>query len=120
MDKSIIWILIVLLFLSCYKSKTPDSLREMLNSNDVEKIIEASDYIGKNKDTNLVADLLKNSLDPRISHNIRYYGMSVFKVKMSVMKNLTSINPPKQISYKPDSLIFEFYYNISKKRGWIK
>jgi len=68
----------------------------------------------------MVADLLKNSLDPRISHDIQYYGMSVFKIKMSAMKNLTLMDPPKQISYKPDSLIFKFYYNISKKRGWIK
>jgi len=118
--KNIIWTLTILLFSSCYKKRDASNLREMLNSNDIEKIIEASNYIGKNKDTNMVADLLKNSLDPRISHDIRYYGISVFKAKMSVMKDLTLMNSPKQISYKPDSLIFEFYYNVSKKRGWIK
>lgn len=118
--KNIIRILMVMFFLSCYKKKDSSDLREMLNSNSVEKIIEASNYISENKDTSLVADLLKNSCDPRISHDIRYYGMSVFKVKMSVMKDLTSINPPQKFTYKPDSIIFKFYYNISKERGWLK
>lgn len=119
-NKNVIWLFVVLIFLSCNKGRDSNDLREMLNSNNVEKIIEASNYINKNKDTSLVADLLMNSFDPRISHDIRYYGMSVFKVKMSVMKALTAFSPPKKMTYKPDSVIIKFYYDISKKRGWIE
>lgn len=91
----------------------------MLASDDVKEIINASIYISDNKDTGLVTYMLKDGMDPRISHDFRHYGKTVYQIKMIAMRKLTGVEFPRKLNYKPDSAIFKFYFKLAQQRGWV-
>jgi len=114
------WIFIFIFLISCTSRIDDQVLLEMLRSDNKAQIIEATRYIGKHRKTHLVKYLLENGANPRVSHDLRYKGMSIYQIKMKTMWLLTEKAPPKRLSRSPDSVILKFYYDISKKNGWIK
>ncbi len=91
----------------------------MLNSKKKIEVIKAIEYIADHHQTNMVKYLLTNAMDPRITHNLRYKGMSIYKIKMGAMKRLTGVKSIKKVTREPDSAVLKFYVDIAIKRGWI-
>ncbi len=113
---SISWIII-----SCNSNRVSrDEMRQMINSPDATTVIKGFWLIGEARDSSFVNDIFSDVNDSRISHHMRFYGMSVYQEKMAAIKKITKIYPPRQITSDPDSAIVSFYNEIAKKRGWIK
>jgi len=94
-------------------------LIEMLNSDKKIEVIKAINYIADRHQTHMVKYLLADAMDPRVTNDLRYKGMSIYKIKMGAMERLTGVKPIKKITYKPDSTVLKFYVDIAVKRGWI-
>ena len=63
----------------------------------------------------MLIELLKLSDEPRITHHVLHKGMSVYQIKLSALKEITGITPPKEITYKVDSSIINFYIEKIKQ-----
>jgi hypothetical protein len=115
-----IYLLTVLLFiLSCSPDIDDAVLIKMLKGDNKEQFIEAIMYIEDNHKIDMVQYLLYDAMDPRVTHDIRFKGMSIYQIKMHALKRFTGTNPPKRITSEPDSSILNFYADILKQRGWI-
>lgn len=108
----------ILIFCSCATDEK--TLIKMLDSQDKLQIIEATNYIADYHKTHMVKYLLTNAMDPRIIHDLRHKGMSIYQIKMGAMEQLTGIKSVKEITYQPDSAVFKFYLDIVVKKGWMK
>lgn len=84
-------------------------LWSMIKSNNADSIIKATIEIKKAKDTSMINALLYNSYDPRIIHRLGLNGKSVYQIKMEALEFVTKITPPKELTYRPDSVIVNFY-----------
>ncbi len=91
-----------------------DELWSMIRSSNQNKIIIATTEIQNRKDTTLLDAILFNSDDARISHLLKFYGKSVYQIKMEAAMELTGIDPPKMITGNPDSSIILFYSQIAE------
>lgn len=92
----------------------------MLDSDKKIEVIKAINYIADHHQTHMVKYLLTDAMDPRIIHDLRYKGMSIYQIKMGAMERLTGIKSVKEITYQPDSTVFKFYLDIVLKKGWMK
>ena len=76
----------------------------------MNKICEASYFIGELRDTISVPLLLSDIDDPRISHHIKYKGMSVYYCKAVALKKISGLDIQiKQHSMSDSNLIKQFY-----------
>lgn len=103
------------MFCSCTTDEK--TLIKMLNSDKKIEVIKAINYIADHHKTHMVKYLLTDAMDPRIIHDLRYKGMSIYQIKMGAMERLTGIKSVKEITYQPDSAVFKFYLNIVLKKG---
>jgi len=94
------------------------SNKESYNRKEVEKLISSDDpsdlvngyfQIGEHQDTTFLLQLTLDMYDPRITHEAKFKGMSVYQSKMIALKKISGLNPPIEISYSPDSTIVNFY-----------
>jgi hypothetical protein len=108
-------------FYSCnadrVSSMKRDELWSMIRGGNQNEIIIAINEIQKRKDTMLLDAILFNSDDARISHLWKFYGKSIYQIKMEAIMNITGIDPPKVITDKPDSSIINFYSSIVENFG---
>jgi hypothetical protein len=114
----LIYFFCIVMFFSC-SYPTDDKRREiqwkMMRSNNIDEIMEATLQIQRAQDTAMLDAIFYRCDDPRVTHNINRKGMSVYQVKMNALKQLTGISPPKQISYKVDTSIINFYFERLRK-----
>lgn len=112
---------IILLFLvvqSCMQtsgSRKKELLWQMVKSNNIDSIIDATIEIQKAKDTSMIDAILYNSDDPRITNRLEYKGFSVYQIKMQSLRMITGIKPPKQVTYNVDTSIINFYKNTLRR-----
>ncbi len=102
-------LLIFLFSQGCSHKYDKAQIWSMMKSNNVDSIIEAASAIQEAKDTSMLDALIYNSDDDRITHILKYKGMSVYQVKMLSLKSITGIMPPKEITYEVDTTIINFY-----------
>jgi len=105
--------IMILLFSYCqnqYRGITDKRLIGFLSSNNIDSIMEGNYIASKNKRKDMVCLILKEPYDSRISHNIKYKGMSVYQSKISALRNISGLNTSQKITYKVDSTIVAFYY----------
>ncbi|WP_316817154.1 hypothetical protein [Pedobacter nyackensis] len=107
------------ILVSCTRVIEEKKLVEMFNSKDKRQLLTAIDYVSDHHQVHMVKCLLSDALDPRIVHDVRYKGMSIYQIKMGAMQKLTGVKPVKKITYRPDSSVVDFYLEISVKNGWI-
>lgn len=105
--------------LSC-ADRSATNIDLLIRSSEPDDLIMGFYLIGESKDTKYVNELFHNVNDPRISHDLRFYGMSVYQSKMAALRNMSGLEPPKRITYKPDSVIISFYYNWADENGYLK
>jgi hypothetical protein len=84
----------------------------MIQSQNIDSIIFATEEIRKTHDTSMVNALLYRVDDPRITHQLYYKGKSVYQIKMEALKEITGVSPPGEITYKVDTSIVLFYRKI--------
>jgi hypothetical protein len=101
------------LILSC-NNYNKDKIRNMLNSEDKNDQMEAIYLIGENRDSFFVDDLLKMANDPRISHKMKFLGMSIHQGCMGALRKITQQIPPNEIGYEVDTVNINFYKVLFK------
>ena len=55
--------------------------------------------------------------DVRISHDAKFYGISVCEAKIKALKRISGLIPPNKITCEYDSLNTVFYKNWALKKG---
>ncbi|GAB3578771.1 hypothetical protein [Hymenobacter daeguensis] len=105
-------------FVSC----TPAAkYKRDLLSDDKTKIDEACYELGEAKDTSAIKLLLTKALDPRISHNLRFYGMTVNYCRLGALKKISGIDNGQKIDrFWPDTAATLFYLNWAVENGYLK
>lgn len=109
--------LMLLVLYGCNNVNHKKDIDELLRSKNIADIIEANYLIGESKDTSFVKLLFDNIEDPRITHDVRFKGISVYQSKIIALKKIFNVLPPKKISYSPDTLIINFYKNLALKNN---
>jgi hypothetical protein len=98
----------VLVFTSC-KTPNHEKIDSLLKSEKASDVVLANYLIGESHDSSYVSQLLSNVQDCRISHDLRFNGISVYQSKMIALMKISNLTPPHQISYTPDTVIIGFY-----------
>lgn len=111
--------IVFFLLLSCTRVISEKKLIEMFNSKDKRQLLTAIEYVSEHHQVHMAKYVLIDALDPRIVHDLRHKGMSIYQIKMGAMQKLTGVKPLKRITYKPDSSVFRFYLEISIRNGWM-
>ncbi len=114
--------LFLLLLLSCHQhlSKERKEIMRLISSNTAIEIVEGYYWVGETKDTFFVKDIFIEPADPRISHHLNFKGMSVYQAKMGAMRKITGVDPPAQITNKPDTALINFYLQVAKEKQLLR
>ncbi len=116
-NKTLILFGILLIVYSCRRG-IENKIVTNLMSNNKEKIIFACEEINT-KDKEIVPYLLYNIYDPRIVHSSKYYGMSIYQIRISkVIKIIGDVQLPNKVNYIPDSTIVNYCVNWARKNGY--
>ena len=92
-----------------------------LLSDNVTTICKACYELGEARDTSSVKLLLSNILDPRISHDLRFKGMSVSQCRTGALKKISGIDVLRKTDeYIPDTTAVSFYLEWAVKEKHIQ
>lgn len=84
-------------------------------------IDQAAYELGRRKDTSAIKSLLQNSLDPRMSTNLKFKGFSVNYFRISALQEISGLALGRKIDqFGPDTSATIFYLNWAIKKGFIK
>jgi hypothetical protein len=97
-------------------------LRKDLNSkNHATTIVQAAYKLGERKDKLAIKSLLMNILDPRMSTNINFKGMTVCYCKLGALKKISNLSPPIELDqFSVDTMAARFYLNWTIKEKIIQ
>jgi hypothetical protein len=101
--------LVFLLFLAGCSDYSREEISGLIESNNTDNLVRAFYKIGEARDSFFISQILSASDDPRISHDLKFKGISVYQSKMIALKKISGLSPPEEITYKPDSAIINFY-----------
>ena len=90
----------------------------LISSNEPDSLIEGFSMVGDYKMEEYVPRIFEHIDDPRISHHLHFKGLSVYQSKVSALKKISGLEPPRRITYKPDTLIINFYFDWAKEAGF--
>lgn len=93
---------------------------ELIRSNNPDKMVKGFYLIGEKKMTEYVPKIFEGIDDPRISHHINFKGISVYQSKVTALSKISNLEPPRKITYKPDTVIVNFYSNWAREKGFLK
>lgn len=85
----------------------------------MDDVFEGNFLAGKYKWQVAVPLILKDPYNPKISHHIRFKGLSLYQSKMSALKNISGLGPPNKVTYKVDSSVVRFYQDWALKEGLV-
>src|SRR5262245_60960325 len=109
-------IAVALIIVSCDKSSK--QYKADLLSDEKYKINMACLVLGERKDTSAVKLLLTKILDPRISHSLKFYGMSVNYCRLIALKKISGLDIGHKIDqFGPDTSATLFYLNWAVEKG---
>lgn len=79
-------------------------------------IVKAAYKLGERKDKSSVKPLLTNILDPRMSTNINFKGMTVCYCRLGALKKISNLSPPIELDqFSVDTVAAKFYLNWAIK-----
>jgi len=108
----------IILLASCTST---EKYKKDLLSNDKDKIDNACYELGELKDTSAVRPLLTKALDPRISHKLKFKGMSVNYCRLTALKKISGADMERRIDqFGPDTAATQFYLDWAVKQGYLK
>ena len=99
----------MIIFLASCKYNSETEINNLIKSNNPDELVQGFFLIGEQKRKEYVHLILSNVNDPRISHTLRFKGVSVYQSKIIAMKKISGELPPGKITYKPDSVVIKFY-----------
>lgn len=122
MNKKYFLILFLFLHFSCKEEICidDDKIEKKITSNSANDIVEGYYIIGECRRIKFIEKSFKNINDVRISHHIRYNGISVYKSKMIALKKISGLEPPVKLTNQPDSIIIAYYYRWAIKNNYIQ
>jgi hypothetical protein len=109
--------LLLLAFISCYREK---EIKKLLNSKNINEIIEGASEAGQSGNKKYVPLLLSNAADQRGTTMFRFKGYSIYEEKMLALEKIFNFRPPNKITSKVDSTVIKFYINLAQKDQLIK
>ena len=115
----IIPFLLILLLFNCDNICETD-IKKLINSENVNDLVKGNYIIGECGKDNYIEHLFENVEDNRISHEYKFYGISVYQSKIVALKKLSGLNPPKEITSEIDTTIINFYLDWAKKNKLIR
>jgi hypothetical protein len=90
-----------------------------INSYNKDSICISCYQIGERKDSSAVKYLLNGINDPRISHHIRYYGMSVYYCRAIALNKISGLNLKIDQASMPDMKIINKFIQWALKEKLI-
>ncbi|WP_124981828.1 hypothetical protein [Nonlabens xiamenensis] len=111
------YVFFVFLFFSCKDDYNKKDVEKMLNSNNTSQLVEAYYLIGEHKDTSFVKNIFSQIEDVRISHDLKFKGVSVYQSKMIALKKIYNVDPPNPLSKEVDKSLVDFYREIAANNG---
>lgn len=90
-----------------------------ITSNNKDSIIISCYHIGERKDSSAVKHLLNGINDPRISHHIRHYGMSVYYCRAITLNKISGLNLKIEQASMPDMKIIDTFIQWALKEKLI-
>ena len=107
---------LTVLISSCFHDYKNDLL-----SDDKNKIMKACYKLGEARDTSAVKFLFTKILDPRISNNLRFKGMSVSYCRLTALSKIAGLNPERKIKqYEVDTLAVYYFLDWAVKEHYLK
>jgi hypothetical protein len=107
-----------IILLSC---TSREKYKQDLLSDDKTKIDIACFELGELKDTSAVKPLFAKILDPRVSTNLRFKGMSVNYCRLGALKKISGVDIGRKIDqFGPDTAATLFYLDWAVKEGFLK
>ena len=114
-------LLIVVGILVLYSCANTENHKQDLLSNDKEKIIKASYELGEVRDTTSVKNLLNKALDPRITHNLKFYGVSVNYSRLIALQKISNNAYKEKINQQQvDTIATIFFRDWAIKNKYLK
>lgn len=107
--KRSLYILIILFAMSCRKPFNKNELINMLRSNNLDSIVKGIEGVKAQNEISMIPYLLENTDDTRVLLKTKYYGKSIYQLKMETIEKISGIESPVTIRYKPDSAVISFY-----------
>jgi hypothetical protein len=112
------FILIHVLILSCTSN---EKYKHDLLSDDKTKIDMACYKLGEMRDTSAIKALFTKILDPRISNDLRFKGISVNYCRLAALRNISGVDIGRNIyQFWPDTAGTLFYLDWEVKKGFLK
>lgn len=103
--------------ISCKRDS--DKMDILLNSDNKDKIMNVCNSLNKN-DREFIPYLIYNLNDPRISHQYKHLGMSVYYVKAITLTKLLNLKKITYLNYKPDTSIINYLTQEAINAGYKK
>jgi hypothetical protein len=97
-------------FISCNSDKKIISL---LKSQDSNEIILGAYEAGESGNKEFVPLLLEGLDNEGMSTESRFKGITIYQAKMIALKKIYKKEPPVKISYKLDSVVVNYFKNLS-------
>ncbi|MCL6294024.1 hypothetical protein [Jejuia spongiicola] len=114
----VVKVIVISVLFSCANS---ENFKLDLLSNDKEKIIKASYELGEIRDTTSVKNLLNKALDPRITHNLKFYGSSVNYSKLIALQKISNNAYTEKINqHQVDTIATIFFRDWAIKNKYLK
>jgi hypothetical protein len=111
-------VIATILLISC---TSPEKYKKDLLSDDKNKIDNACYELGELRDTSAIKPLLAKALDPRISTNLKFKGMSVNYCRLGALKKISGVDIGRKIDqFGPDTAATNFYLDWAVKQGYLK
>jgi len=116
--------LLFLLWLCTFLSSCKDNehyKKELGSRNHATDILEAAYELGEQKDTSAIIPLLTNILDPRMSTNLKFKGMTVCYGRLGALQKITGASPSWKIDqYSQDTAAVNFYLTWAVTKGIVQ
>jgi len=95
--------------------------KELSSRNHATDILEAAYELGEQKDTSAIKLLLTNILDPRMSTNLKFKGMTVCYGRLGALRKITGASPSWKIDqFSQDTVAVNFYLTWAVTKGIVQ
>jgi hypothetical protein len=118
LSKTLLFLFIGYFFL--YSCNSTEKYKQDLLSDDQNKIDEACFKLGKARDTSAIKLLLTKILDPRMSTNIFFKGMTVNYCRLGALNKISGSNFGIKLNqFKVDTAATNLYLDWAVKQGYL-
>jgi len=111
--------LLLPIYLFPYSCTPTRNYKQDLLSNNTSIIDEACYRLGEAKDTSAVKLLFTKILDPRISHDLRFKGMTVNYCRLGALRKIFGAERKSDQS-KVDTAATNYYLDLAVGQGYLK